>query len=607
MAFEQSQAKLFKYRLAGSVAEAKKILSEELFDVIIADYSLGDGTAFDILEFAAGTPVIFVTTANDLNLAVKAMKYGAYDYLVKDLDRNYLGLLPHVVQKAIAHRKANEELAQARIQVEESLKVKEQFLNNMSHEIRTPINAIVGFTDLLGKTTLDEEQRTYLHAIQTSGDNLVSLVNDILNFSKLKSGKLEIESIHFRLSEVISSVTELLMLKAVEKGIKFSSERDPSIPDELIGDPTRLAQILLNLAGNAIKFTDTGEVKIAVKKESETEQAITINFSVSDTGIGIPEEKLFTIFDEFVQASSSTTRKYGGSGLGLSIVKQLVDLQHGVIAVQSKPGKGSIFNFSLTYQKTKQNQMLNGASDFPEKEDVFEGLRVLVVEDNLLNQILAKKYLNDMGCKVEIAENGVIAIQKLEEKEFDIVLMDIQMPEMDGYQATRRIRERKDKKYGSIPILAMTAHDMKGEKEKCVGAGMNGYIAKPIHREVLKERILELLNRGHMINMDVIKKFIGSDQKFIDHLMKKFMDESGPRMEKLLAETEKKNWPEVRTIAHRMLSSTRILHLRALSGMLESIELMAEEKKEEEKITLLVSNASDTLNRAVAEIKKLVQ
>lgn len=398
-------------------------------------------------------------------------------------------------QSIVKRDKALQELMQTKKQLEELMVVKEQFLSNMSHEIRTPMNAIVGFTELLLKTPVSSDQKQYLDAIKTSGENLLVIINDILDFSKLQAGAFTFEKTGFRLSQVISMLTEMMLPKSTEKGIKLSVTIDKNIPDHLIGDPTRLNQILLNLAGNAIKFTEKGEVKIQIRTLMEDEKNIELKFSVIDTGIGIPVRHLNSIFEAFTQATSHTTRKYGGTGLGLSIVKQYVEKQGGVISVQSKVGAGSVFWFTLKFGK---DQRTNFPETTPHEEEFcpeIEGLNVLLVEDNRLNQILATKVLNGWNWNVELAENGLVAIEKLEKQDFDLVLMDIQLPEMDGYEATRYIRKRFSPPKSNIPIMAMTAHALANEEKKCFEVGMNGYISKPFSSKVLYPRIVSILRR----------------------------------------------------------------------------------------------------------------
>jgi len=400
----------------------------------------------------------------------------------------------------IKGNKVLNELIKAKQELEESMKIKEQFLANMSHEIRTPMNAIVGFTNLALKTELSKEQQQYINAIKVSGENLIVIINDILDFSKMQSGKFVFEQIEFRISKVVTALTELMHGKADEKNIKLTQKIDEKVTDCLIGDPTRLNQILLNLTGNAIKFTERGEVKIQVDLISEVDDDVELKFSVIDSGIGISPEKQLVIFEGFTQASSETTRKYGGTGLGLTIVKQLVELQGGTISVQSEVGKGSVFSFNLKFKKSVFDCKPKDIVENDVKIENFEELTILLVEDNLLNQILAKKVLTDWKWKVEVAENGLIALKKVKESNFDLILMDIQMPEMDGYETTRNIRKMDDSPKKSIPIIAMTAHALVGEAEKCIGAGMDEYISKPFDVKVLKSKIYSVLNKNNIHN-----------------------------------------------------------------------------------------------------------
>jgi len=400
----------------------------------------------------------------------------------------------------IKGNKVLEELIRAKKELEESMKVKEQFLANMSHEIRTPMNAIVGFTNLILKTKLNKEQEEYINAIKISGENLIVIINDILDFSKIQSGKLIFEQIEFRVSHVISTLTQLILGKTTEKNIKLTKVIDKKIPDCLIGDPVRLNQILLNLVGNAIKFTEHGEVKIVVDLVSEIEDNVKLKFSIIDTGIGVSADKLSVIFEGFTQASSETTRKYGGTGLGLAIVKQLVELQNGTISVQSEVGKGSTFSFTLTFKKSLLECKTKDVVENDVKTENMEELNVLLVEDNLLNQVLAKKVLANWKWNTEVAENGLIALEKVKENNFDLILMDIQMPEMDGYETTRNIRKMYDPLKCNIPIIAMTAHALVGEAEKCIAAGMDEYISKPFDTKVLKSKIFSVLNKNNIHN-----------------------------------------------------------------------------------------------------------
>ena len=393
--------------------------------------------------------------------------------------------------------KALDELMKAKKQLEESMKVKEQFLANMSHEIRTPMNAIIGFTDLILKTKLLPDQKQYIDAIKAAGADLIVIINDILDFSKIQSGKVSFEQIKFSIKQLFGTLTDLMKQRANEKQLEIITHVDDRVPEHLVGDPTRLNQVFLNLVGNAIKFTEKGQVKVSVELLNEDEDSVQLKFAVSDTGIGIPKDKLHDIFEGFTQANSDTTRKYGGTGLGLTIVKQLVELQNGKIEVNSKVGEGSTFSFELTFQKKVLKP--SAGSTYPTDEvslENIEGLKILLVEDNILNTLLAKKVLSNWNWIVDVAENGLIATQKVQNNEYDIVLMDIQLPEMDGYEATHHIRKVLPAPKCNIPIIAMTAHAISGEAQKCFDAGMDDYISKPFDVKVLHKKIITVYNKN---------------------------------------------------------------------------------------------------------------
>jgi PAS domain S-box-containing protein len=335
---------------------------------------------------------------------------------------------------------------------EDAVKSKQQFLSNMSHEIRTPMNAIIGFTKVLLKTDLNSKQRDYLSAIKISGDSLIVLINDILDLAKVDAGKMTFEQIPFKIALSISAMLHLFEPKIQEKNLQLIKKFDPKIPEVLIGDPVRLHQVILNLVSNAVKFTNRGKITVSVQLLSEDEEKVLIEFAVSDTGIGIAENKISHIFENFQQASSGTSRLYGGTGLGLAIVKQLVEPQGGSIQVKSNIDIGSTFSFTLPFLKTNSSATTEIEMVEPDEENT--NIKVLVVEDIPLNQLLMKTLLDDFDFVNDIAGNGKIAIELMERNTYDIVLMDLQMPEMNGFEATDYIRNTL---HSNIPIVALTA------------------------------------------------------------------------------------------------------------------------------------------------------
>ena len=372
---------------------------------------------------------------------------------------------------------------------EDSAKAKQQFLSNMSHEIRTPMNAIVGFTNVILKTELNDPQKQYLNAIKVSGDALIMLINDILDLAKVDSGKISFEQIPFDLYDSVASTVQLFEIKVQEKNLELITEFDESIPQILEGDPIRLRQIILNLLSNAVKFTNKGNIKLQISLVKEDVNSVQIEFTITDTGIGIPEDRLEHIFKNFEQVHQNSNNYYGGTGLGLAIVKQLVEVQGGIITVKSELDKGTEFNFSLWFKKTDIKMEHELEIEYKTK---IENVKILVVEDMELNQLLIKIIVIDFGFEVDVADNGIIAIEKLRENKYDIILMDLQMPELDGFETTEYIRKEMN---SQIPIIALTADVTTVDLEKCIAAGMNDYISKPIDEKLLYLKILKSLNK----------------------------------------------------------------------------------------------------------------
>ncbi|MCW3108380.1 MAG: response regulator [Segetibacter sp.] len=469
--------------------------------------------------------------------------------------------------------------------------MKENFMANMSHEIRTPMNAILGFTNLLLKESLNEKSNKFVNSIQNSGESLLAIINDILDFSKIEAGMMRIESNPFSLRGLLHSVETMFASRMQPKNLRLTVNVEKAIPDLLKGDAVRLTQIMVNLVNNSIKFTDSGEIKISVTAVNIEDDSINISFSVKDTGIGIPPDKIDTIFERFQQADQDTTRKYGGTGLGLSIVKQLVELQNGTIHVSSVQNLGTEFVFTIPYTISKElTDRVNFKILANDEIQLNErNINILVAEDNAMNQSLMKHLLDDWHLDFDIVNNGEEAIEALKQKKYSLVLMDIQMPQMDGYTATMKIRtELKN----DIPVIAMTAHAMAGEREKCLSYGMNEYIPKPIRESELFKIINSILktnrttpgkendniseNIGKVLDLAYLKELSHGNTKFEISMIKQFLQQLPGELEALQDAFNKKNHVEVIRIAHNMKTSVSFMGLtEKLDPYLDYIEINA--------------------------------
>jgi PAS domain S-box-containing protein len=438
--------------------------------------------------------------------------------------------------------------------------MKDLFLANMSHEIRTPMNAITGFGKLLSDTTLNKEQGEYVESINLASSNLLHIINDILDFSKIESGQIAIETVEFNLKNQIDNVKKILKQNADDKGLNFNVQIDENIPDMVLGDPTRTNQILVNLVNNAIKFTERGNVNLFSELIEVTNTHCKVKFRVVDTGIGIPKNKLDVIFKRFTQANDNTTRKYGGTGLGLSISKSLAEIMGGSLTVESEEEKGSIFTFIQNFEVAKSQ--INSKEKEKTKYNSEKTLSILLIEDNNLNQKLASKVLEKQGFKCTIADNGRLGVEILQKERFDLILMDLQMPEMDGYQATTFIRETLQ---NNIPIIAMTAHSIVGEKEKCLKIGMNDYIPKPFDQDILFDKIINNTKKAepkklrNLVNLDYLKSISDGNTDFELDIIKSSLIKIPQDLLELKTGIHSNDEQKIRFWAHRLKSSFPIL------------------------------------------------
>jgi len=515
-----------------------------------------------------------------------------------------------------AKRKAEEAAIKAEESTriaEEAVKAKQQFLSNMSHEIRTPMNAIIGFTKVLLKSDLSAKQKEYLTAIKMSGDALIVLINDILDLAKVDSGKMIFEQTPFKMLSSISAMLHVFEAKIQEKNLVLVKEYDKRIPEVLVGDPARLHQIILNLMSNAVKFTSKGEITASVKLLSEDDKSVTIEFAVSDTGIGISDSKLNKIFENFQQATSGTSRLYGGTGLGLAIVKQLVEAQDGTIHVKSEVGVGSSFSFTLSFVKT--NAQAVEEQDIVEIDNEVKNIRVLVAEDIKLNQLLMKTILDDFGFERDIAENGKVAVEKLQENIYDVILMDLQMPEMNGFEATDYIRNTLKSK---VPIIALTADVTTADLAKCRAVGMNDYIAKPVDERLLYNKIVVLTKKSESltfekescerikcIDMGYLSRRTKSNPVLMMEMISLYLEQTPLLILAMKKGLHDKDWNSLYSAVHKMIPSFSIMGISTdFENMAIKVQEFASTQKQAEGIPDLVMQLESICVQACEELKE---
>ena len=516
--------------------------------------------------------------------------------LSKGVENTYISIGTDITERILTEI----ELKKAKENAEQSLKVKNEFLANMSHEIRTPLNAVIGFTDLLLETKLTNEQREHLETMKNSGEILLSLINNVLDLSKLDSNKLDLEYRAFNLHKSVSDVIKLMKLKAQSKNISLDLFIEAGTPMQVISDSTRIEQILLNLIGNAVKFTDKGSVAVTVKSVGDDSETSHVYFEIKDTGIGIVSNKINTVFGAFTQAKSDTSRIYGGTGLGLTIVKKLVNLLKGEIKVESKFGKGSIFKMTLPLKKGKtvsaeEQTQLDKAPDYKPL-----GLKILLVEDNKTNQLLAKTRLERWNCEVDIANNGIEGVKKVQQNLYDIILMDIQMPVMDGYEATKIIKNDISETASKIPVVAMTAYANNADIKRARNAGMNDYIFKPfkpndlynmlnkygvnfkqIRKKEEKVNNESNSNKQEYVNLKFIREETLNESSVLKLLIELFIADFEEFIAVSDVEFQNKNWAKLYEITHKIKPS---ISMFGISKMEPAIHALVKKFREEEEL-----------------------
>jgi signal transduction histidine kinase/CheY-like chemotaxis protein len=503
-------------------------------------------------------------------------------------------------------------------QAKNTLLEHERYLAYTSHELRTPLNAIAGGAQLLSKLRLDDKQKKYVDTIQASVDSALLIVNDVLDLAKLDSNMVEIRSVNFMISELISGIHQMLSFRAEQKGIQFITDIDKNIPPVICGDAKHLNQILINLTTNAIKFTDIGKVELKVSIVSEDAEKIKLRFEVIDTGKGIRKSNLSTIFNQYQQETRHTIKHSGGTGLGLAITKKLVELQNGTIDVKSQYLEGTTFTVEITYEKTneKTEQQQNANTNPFEK---LGNIKILAVDDNLINREILHDLLKEANnaLQIELAEDGEDAIIKMQKESFDVVLMDLQMPKKNGYEVCQYIRKNMKYPRSETPIIAMTAHALENVAESCFKAGMNDYIAKPIDINLLGNKILnqiqkkwrlnEKLQRFKYVDLEHLQELTKDNKERILKYINIFLQNLPDELEILKQHALNKDYKSIRESIHKIKGIVAYMGIKSLSRLFSSTEYAKLEQLNDNEMKLYFAEIEQTCNKAIEELKMIQQ
>ena len=574
----------------GSMEEAHALEEKDRFNVALCDLSLPDTVGIETLlkfkEEFPNCPTIVLTGTEDKKIGIEALKAGADDYLVKGPNLDSYILIKSLYYARI--RQDNEDLQQAKEVAEKTAEVKQEILANMSHELRTPLNVVINIANLLKDVGDEQTREEYVNTLIISSKKLRILINNTLNLMKSESGKIELDLQAFDPKSMLNDLMDMYKYKARDKGLGLYPKIDPFLPTSVIGDASRLNQVFINLLDNALKFTHEGELVIGAKVLEDESHEVMIKFYVSDTGIGIEQEKADRIFESFVQASESTERLYGGTGLGLSISQEIVRMHGSQIKVESEVGKGSMFSFNLCLPKNltpiSAQKKEKPAAILPTRTEAE--MKILLVEDHKPNQMIARQLLKKWSTNIalDIADNGKIAVDKIKENDYDIVLMDVSMPVMNGFEATRLIRQLPAPK-GTIPVIAMTAHALESKRKECFESGMNDFITKPIEPSLMYESINKYIGKtsteavsisetealvenrprssDHIgISLEYFDHLASGDMEFKKELIQSVIEDMTLELEKLGNAFPEGNFITYYNIAHKLKTSFSYLGLK---------------------------------------------